>query len=723
MSWLSAVPAVLSAGFWALGPGLLIAYAAGLRSLVAWGAAPLLSVAVSAVPAVLAGALGIPWGVWVPLVSSLLAAAAVLGVRELAARRRPGRAPGPWTTAHRRVRQAYVRARTPQGLFARVPDSVDGLSTMAVPQVWANAAQRERASAGRAPWLLGAAAAAGAAVAAVLGWFTAVNGMGPADALSQTYDAVFHYSAVAQILDTGNASSLHVGTLTNPALSSALYPAAWHDLVSLVALSTPGAGVVVATNATALAVAVVVWPVSCLFLVRQVAGSSIGAALATPVLAVGFTAFPWALMSFGVLWPNLLGVALLPGALAAVITLFGLARESSPGPAGAAALLVVDVPTLALAHPNAVFSLAALALFPTLWWLAVLVRRRLFTRSFALPLVAVAGTALVVWGVLWLMVASPLLAGVRSFDWAAFSEPGEAVWDVALGATNNRPESWTVSILVLVGIVFALRRASTSWLVPTHLLSGFLYVQSAAQETDFAAAVTGAWYNDSYRLAAMVPVTGVALAVVGTLGLAGLVRRAITARPVSSPRALPLSKAFPKALPAMLTAAVLVPAVAVSGGMGLGTHATVLAGPYQEPDSELLEPGQREFLERAGEMLPADAVVASNPFTGNVLLYPLTGREVLFPHMTGAWTPDQKTLAAHLRDVSTDPAVCPAVAATRTGYVLDGPTTFWPWNGASRSYPGLQDISPVPGFELMADDGVNALYRITACGPVEPTDS
>lgn len=719
MSWLSAVPAVLFAGFWALGPGLLIAYAAGLRNLVAWGAAPLLSIAVSAGPAVVAGALGIPWGVYVPLVSALLTAAVVLGARELAARRRPGGAPGPWTAAYQRVREIYVRARTPQGEFARVPDSVDGLSTTAVPQVWPNAAQRARATAGRAPWLIGAVATAGAAAAAILGWLTAVNGFGPADGVSQTYDAVFHYSAVAQILDTGNASSLHVGTLTNPALPSALYPAAWHDLVSLVALSLPGAGVAVATNATALAVAVVVWPMSCLFLVRQVAGPSIGAALATPVLAVGFTAFPWALMSFGVLWPNLLGVSLLPGALAAVITLFGLARESQMGPAGAAVLLVVTVPTLALAHPNAVFSLAALALFPTLWWLARLIRRYLFTRLFVLPLVAVAGSAAVVWGVVWLMVASPLLAGVRSFDWEAFSGRREAVWDVALGATNNRPEAWTVSILVLVGIVFALRRASTSWLVPTHLLSGFLYLQAAAQETDFAAAITGAWYNDSYRLAAMVPVTGVALAVIGTLGLAGLARRAMAALPVPSLKALPSLRV----LPGLLTGAVLLLAVAISGGMDLRTHATVLAGPYQEPGSMLLTPEQRAFLERAGEMLPDDAVVASNPFTGGALLYPLTGHEVLFPHLTGAWTPDQKTLAAHLRDVSTDPAVCPAVIATRTGYVLDGPTTFWPWNGASRTYPGLQDISPVPGFELMADDGVNALYRITACGPIEPTDS
>lgn len=714
MSWLSAVPAVLLAGFFSLGPGLLVGYAAGLRGLVAWGAAPLLSLAVTSVPALAAGAVGAVWGPWVPLLSAVLAAVAALGGRALARTLRPG---GPDASApsvvsiRRRLRERYVRLRTPKGMFARVPDAVDGLRTMAVPLVGAAVTRRLRSVEGPSPWRIGAAATTGSATAAVLGWITVVNGMGPADALSQTFDAVFHYSAVARILETGNASSLSVGTLTNPMASTALYPAAWHDLVSLVAMCGPG--IPVATNAAALAVAVVVWPMSCLFLVRQVAGPSAGAALAAPVLAVGFTAFPWALMTFGVLWPNLLGVALLPAALAAVVTLAGLARQSRLGRRGAAVLLLVAVPTLALAHPNALFSLAALALFPTVWWLAGLVRRRLFTRSFAVPVLALGATVAAVWGVVWVMVASPLLAGVRSFDWAAFSEPGQAAWDVAFGATNNRPEAWTVSVLVLLGVVFALRRAATGWLVPAHLLSGFLYLQAASQETDFAAAITGAWYNDSYRLAAMVPVTGVALAVVGALGLAGLLRRAVAALPTPAPRALP----------GLLTVAVLVLAVAVSGGMDERTHATALSGPYRKPGDVLLDAGQRQFLERAGAMLPADAVVAENPFTGNSLLYPLTGHSVLFPHMTGNWTPEQQTVATRLRDVATDPSVCPAVAATRTSHVLTGPVTFWPWNGASRSYPGLDGLAGVPGFELMADDGHDQLYRITACGPAELTDS
>ncbi len=542
---------------------------------MAWGASPLLSVAVVSLSAVLAGAIGVPWGVWVPLVAAVLVALLSVGVRAVADavlpkhRSRPG---GSLAGARRRLREMYVRLRTPKGRFARLPDLVDEMPTAAVAVTpWPSAARREGPD-GR--WA-GLAALVGTAIAVLFGWLTAVNGMGPADALSQTYDAVFHYSAVAHIVASGDASSLTLGTLTNPMSTTAFYPGAWHDLVSLTELST-GVGVFAATNATALAVAAVAWPLGCLFLARQVLGRSAGVALATPVLAVGFTAFPWNLMTFGVLWPNLLAIALLPGALAAIVTLMGLARDSTIGGQGAAALLVIALPTLTLAHPNAVFSLAVLALFPVLWGITTLFRRRLLTRHFWQPIGALAVVVGLVAAATWLMTASPLTAGVRSFDWKAFQTAGDAVWAVLTNSMNARPEAWTISVLVLVGVVFALRRASTSWLVPAHLASGFLYLQAASQEGAFTEAVTGAWYNDSTRLAAMVPVTGVVLAGAGLVGLAGLLRRAVLAARTSSGSS---GASWRRGMPAVAITAAMLLAVAISGGMHQQIHAKVLSGP------------------------------------------------------------------------------------------------------------------------------------------------
>lgn len=707
-TWLSAVPIALVAAFWVIVPGLLVTRASGLRGITAWGSAPLVSVTVIATSAALGTLLVIPWSPWVPLAAAVLTAGCALLFRILLARR-PADSPvhgglrsmlRSWEPG-RRVRAAMLRLRTPRGTFARGPDPL----TTRMPQVWRTSAQREGTDGRRA----GAAALIGVLGGAALGWMTVVRGFGPVDALSSTYDAVFHYSGVAHILGTGDASSLTLGRVNNPAASTALYPAAWHDLVSLVVLGS-GAAIPEATNLTAWAVAALVFPLSALLLTRQLVGRSAVGALAAPLLASGFTAAPWMLMSFGVLWPNLIGIAVLPASLAALATVVGATRDSVLRPGGAALLFLLTVPGIGFAHPNAVFSLAVLGLFPVLWGVARLARHRLSTIRFWQPVLAAVTLSALVGTTLWLMIYSPLLAGVRSFDWPAFIDTPGAVREVLTNGTNGRPILTVLSGLVLVGLVGALRRASTSWLVPAHAASGLLYVLAASREDALTAGLTGAWYNDSFRLAAMVPVTGVPLAVIGLLTLATLTCRLAALVPV----ARPLTRR--REATTVTAVAGLAAALVLSGGMNLSVHTAALEGPYRSSSAHLLEPGQREFLLEVGTMIPEDSVVAANPFTGNSLLFPLTGRAVLFPHMAGNWTLDQLMVAGRLRDAVADPQVCRAVAATGTTHVLNGPVSFWPWDNRSRDYPGLDGLGEVPGFELLAAGGGNELWSVTACG-------
>jgi hypothetical protein len=212
----------------------------------------------------------------------------------------------------------------------------------------------------------------------------------------------------------------------------------------------------------------------------------------------------------------------------------------------------------------------------------------------------------------------------------------------------------------------------------------------------------------------MVPVTGTVLAVLGLVGLVGLLRHVV---PAGSPSAT----VWRRSLPAATVVAAMAVALAVSGGMHQQVHATVLSVPYRSASDQLLEPGQREFLERVGQEIPPDAVVAANPWSGSALLYALTGHEVLFPHLNGNWTTDQRLIAEHLRDAPFDPNVCAAVAATRTQYVITGPVTFWPWNGGTKQYFGLEFPPGTLGFEQLDTDGRNTLYRVTACDTIPIT--
>lgn len=69
--------------------------------------------------------------------------------------------------------------------------------------------------------------------------------------------------------------------------------------------------------------------------------------------------------------------------------------------------------------------------------------------------------------------------------------------------------------------MWALRRARTSWLVPAHLMVCTLYVVGA---TTWSSVWTGVWYNDSPRIAALVPVTAAPLAALGLVALCSLAR-------------------------------------------------------------------------------------------------------------------------------------------------------------------------------------------------------
>lgn len=646
VGWLDATPAILAAVAWTVLPGVPLVYALGLRGVTAWGIAPIVAIGSVALAAVLAGLLGVPWS---GASAAVAVAPALVGAVVLGAARSVPR----W----------------------RSVSPADG--------VW-----------------FGAAAAVGLTVAVVIGLVTVTAGIGVPSSLSHTYDAVFHYSAVARILAGGSASSLTLGTLTDPGAEIAFYPAAWHDVVSLVVPVT-GASIPVASNAVVVAVTCVVWPLSCAALVRSVCGRAPVAVALAPVLALGFVSFPWALTSFGVLWPNLIGVSLLPAALAVVLVLCGVAPGSSLNRGRAALLLPVVVVALGLAHPNTLFSLAVLAVFPAGWWLGRLVLGQVRSGRRVVPAVEVAAALASGTAIGWFLLTAPLFDDLRAFDWPAYQDPGRAVGEVVLGSTNGAQPAWAVAVVVLIGLVAAALVPDRRWLVPAHLASATLFVLASAQETEIAAAVTAFWYNDAYRLAAVLPVTGVPLAVLGIVGTGALAHRIRPTRGIAEAVALGA------------TAVVL----ATSGAMYLGRHADVVRIGYPPPEveSDLLTTEERAFFAAVDDLIEPGSVVAQNPWSGSSLLWPLTGHEVLFPHLTGDWTADQLYLARHLDDAATDPRVCRVAQRLDVRYVLTGTPDFWLGDPRARNFPGLADLGG-PGFRRLAGDGNgNALYELTAC--------
>ncbi|WP_367133584.1 DUF6541 family protein [Saccharothrix sp. HUAS TT1] len=677
MSWFEVVPAAFVAAAWLVGPGAALSYAIGLRGLSAWGMAPTLSMLVVSFTAVIAGKLGVRWSVLVVLVATAVVVALAVVVSLLLRRVAPPRRTDP-------------------------------------PRVLA-------------------AAALGLLPAFVIGSYVLVKGVGQPEQLSQTYDAVFHYSALAYILDSGDASSLTMGTLGNPATPPAFYPAGWHGLTSLVVLST-GVPITAAANVVAGVISVLVWPLSCMLLVRQLIGRSTAAMAVTGAVSVAFTAFPWGLLGFGVLWPNLLGLGLAPAGVAMVLAAVSLAREDVIGRRRAMALAPLVLIACGFSHPNAVFSFVAVAVFPiatsTLRWAIRLRRAGRTGRA-----LAGVGTAVLLFAAAWWYVANAAaFADVRSQYWAPFETPSQAIGEVLLSAPNGKPALWALSVVAVVGAVVAWRLRTSRWLVVAFAGTAFLYLVTASLNRQSTQFITGYWYNDSYRLAAMLPLTTVPLAVLGITRLADHLG-ALLAKVPAPAATVPPGMVVPGAAqleaagvdprrsllrtPTVLSLVVLLALVPLTRFFYVGHNVRTVAGSYAvEPvpkTGTMVDPAEQAFTPKLRDKLPEGALVANNPWDGSATMLAEVGRRSLFPHVNIAWSADQKYLADNLDDAGRDPEVCRAADRLGVEYLLMANRTFWPWDARTKQYPGLRVSAADPAFELVAEQGSIKLYRLAAC--------
>jgi hypothetical protein len=640
MSWVDTAPVVLVALAWLWGPGLPVGYLLGLRGIAAFALAPVISIAVVASTAVAAQLAGLKWSVPLVLVAALVVAA-LAGLL------------------------AFLLRRT--GLLAALPD----------------------------PRRLTLIAAIGLLPAFLLAALAVMPAVGPPDAISQVYDTPFHYNALAHIRDSLDASSLTLHALGDPETPGMFYPAAWHDLASLVMFST-GQSIPVTANVFCAVITVAVWPVSCLLLVRQLFGRNTGALAVTGVISIAFPAFPWDFFGWGVLWPNLLGMAVAPAIFALVLTVTGWVKDDCLGRGRAWLLLAIAVGAAGLAHPNVLFSLIVLSLFPA--GAAVVVRARGLPRRRAIIECAV--FAVVVLGA-WLWSATtPVFANVRDWKWNPYETPAQAVGEVLLNATNLREALWLLSAVVVAGALTVRRFPAMRWLLAGHLVAGFLYVLAAALNRPDTHLLTGYWYNDAHRLAAMLPITGVPLAVAGILLLAGKIKPLLRSERVAVP-----------ALAVGLTAVLLI----LTGGMYPADREGRIVVTYPRDETyKLVTNRMRAFYDRIAREIPEDTRVAGNPFDGSVMLWALTDREVLYSHFLKEESPGEEYLARHMDDAATDPKVCDLARRYRVEYVLIGRN-----DKKLAAVPPYQGIGRVPrakeGFELVDSAGGTRLYRITAC--------
>lgn len=650
MTWWSVVPALIVVVTVLFVPGVIFTFAAGARGTAMVTSAAAAGVGIIGFAGVAGGVLNIDWSItWLGLCAIVFATVAYLITRVIKAPSRP-------------VRSAEFR-------LGGWPGTV-----------------------------------AGAGLGALIIGLQVKTAIDRPDHIAQRYDDVFHLNAVRFILETDNASTLSLGRMLSPDRDVAIYPSAWHSVAALAAEVT-GAGVPVSANALNIAIAALIWPLSCIFLAQTVVGKHNLALLATGVLSAVFPAFPLALFEYGTLFPNMLSYSVLPVALGLVISASRLAPplDGWHRP-GQTLTLAAVVCALATAQPNGMVALLAMFLPIGLWswnrWAQPFTRSRNRAYWVRVGTLAVAGAA---YFITWRL----FLLGFD--DRVPFTTGGAALGEALTGSVAATETNWILAAFIALGIGVLFLDKRKFWLLLVFLIPVILYVTAASlPRGPLRMALIGAWYQDAPRLAALLPVVTVLVAIVG---ISWLHKRVV--------RYIYESDRFPRSgvlalrtLTVLALIAVLYP-VAFSGAMADAVANARRAYAFSE-SSDVLTPDERALIRQLPELVPEDTVIGVNPWNGGALAYAYTGIAVSQYHMDSR-SDSLRAVTATLDQAQAGDPACRAADSIGIEYVLDfGNDYLLDFEGAFK-YPAFDDVPEGSGFELVQSVGEASLYRIANC--------
>lgn len=652
MSWFQIVPTLACALALAVVPGGLLAFAAGARTYYLLGLAAPLSISIIALSGILASVIPVSFGpIPIVVVTVVTCVAAAL------------------------IRLLLRRAVAPPA---------------------------ERGGWSSKQWIATAVAMilAGSLIGARF-----VQIIGRPDNFSQTYDNIFHMSAIRYITDTGVGSSLSMGTLgTGP---DVFYPAAWHNYVALIQTFT-GVSIPAAITASSLIIGAFIWPASCLFLAAVAFGPRTLILLGTAVVSTGFSSFPYLMINFGVLYPYLLALALLPVPIGLLCELFGVGVKRMQTDRRVAGLFVAAlIPGIGLSHPSVLLFvlLMALCLSPLPFIRRMLGpvtgKQRLLTAAAMLGVLIISTYAVMsIWN-----VARPSRG--NSF-WPPFQTEAQAVGEIMTLAPMGAPAAWLMMALVLVGVYSAFRYRLQRWTLVPLLLGSFLYiVVTAFPNGNLRYFITGVWYNDSYRLAALLPIALLPVMIAGWRTISSAFERKLLQVSAPEPQRIKPSLVGINVIAVVLLAA-------ASQGEAVRYAVSFASGNYGISEkSRLISADEAALLKRVPELVPESATVVGNPFTGASLVYALADRSTPSPHVGNGQNRKAQVLINHLDEMLANPEVCPVVNDVGPVFALGfGGGEI---HGGDHPFAGIDNMSPATGFELVAQEGDAVLWEAVGC--------
>ena len=662
-------------------PGFVAVRALGARWEFALSAAPLVTLAAYGVLSIAYGAFGIPCG-WVTLaVPVTVVAAAAWAVRS---------------------RRGTWRETLGFGEKFERPLLVSGPLRYLTPV--------------RLALLLGVCAAAATAIAVY------VSSLGDPNAFEQTYDNAWHLSRVHMFAETQNFSTLN----------ETLYPSAWHGIAAMVEL-TLGVSSALAEHAANLAFIIGVFPVGSVALLATLFPERPRLVALGGMLCLSFAFFPWRIMLFGPLYPNLAAFSLMPIEAALFILLCSKGVSVSQR-ARYGVLFVFGGAAMALAQPNAIFSTGAFLIPYCVWRFRKLVYDALGEHRNRMLLSICAACVLVAFiAAAWVILANaPFMQAVVTYPRETPLSVGQAVrWGLGFSFVIRR-QQFFIAAVVALGALVLLARPRTRWVPCSYALLLLLYAVAISCSGTLRNLIAGFWYSDYYRLAATACVFCVPLVAAGMDAIVG--GTLWCAKKAGEHVAGHSGRIAQKAgivVSAFVVAGIMalnyVPFDFVPGYLtswGFDAVRYEMRDLYQNTENFAFDEEEVAFAERARQMVPDGAEIYNVPFDGSAFAYADCDLNVSYKSFGPEGDSNLLVLQKGLDNIANDPAVKAAAEAAGIRYVIlldqggkgsafseDG--TLYLLGYGKDDWLGATGVTDeTPGFECLLAEGDMRLYEI-----------
>ncbi len=400
------------------------------------------------------------------------------------------------------------------------------------------------------------------------------------------------------------------------------------------------------------------------------------------------------------LYPNLVGYAMLPAALAVIVTM--LPERGAPALVRSALLVALLAGGTFLGHPNAFLSLLffAAAVVITAFAVRAVTER---TRGSVLGL----GIAVVAFAVALAGTVAVFRTGAEHSGWAPWQQLSQSLGEGLFAAPRGFTPTVVASLLLIAGFAAVARRPRLLTVLAPFAVAVALFAVASGLRIDspLRQLLTNPWYNDSNRLAALLPLVAIPVATLGALAIVDLVRATVGERRVSG----------------WLRVGAVVVGIAAVFSVAIGPNVRIALARCTRPTPiptapSSCRPTKRRCSSVSTRRHPPDALIAGSPRTGTSLALAFADRQVTQKHVFGNPSPEVLFLNAHLRDIDSDPAVCRTVDQLGVDYVLDFGTQDVIDPAGAAAYSGIQDLTPGTHLVLVDSQGPAAkLFRIEGC--------